>query len=651
MVAIETATQRATQCNAPAFTFIHSLTTSDVISYINMRIFTFIFALLLSGTVCARQISIAEAAKTAAAFLDAEVVSARHDTQLRAYGVNTAYHIFTDKTNDSFVILSGDTRMPQVLAYSHDNGIDLENIPPQLPGFLKRYSEIYDYVVDTGADISSGSSTRASSVLYTTPQWGQGEPFNSLCPTGCPTGCGATVMAMKMKYHNYPSRGKGFHSYIWSGQTLSMDFDFDLDLNIMDTDFKRGTYDAVQAEAVAKLMYACGVALDMEYAPEGSSSNTTGQSMMAKYFGYSNDIESLSREKIPYEKWRELLDNELDNVGPVLYRGDNDNGDGHIFLIDGRNSGGLYHINWGWNGSGNGYFQLGNFKLGDFDYSHNDWMIINAKPEDTGDFSPLILTARFGGNGLSYNRNKIETNDKFFVNISGLQNRDNESQSGSIALAITDKSGNIKQMLSSKSSFSLKPGYYYPSFTFPSTVADKDIEQGDRLAVFYKTEEDEEWRSVISGYGASPSVSAWSFSPEYADISWEISPNISIRSTSNQYDDKALKCSRFSFSINFDPTLVDPEVTINGETASINGDWYYIPFVDEDRYKIKITDKNNSGIGQTISDYNGKVDLYTLQGVRIASGISREQAIGLLKDYPEGMYLLRYGGSSEKIIR
>ena len=80
------------------------------------------------------------------------------------------------------------------------------------------------------------------------------------------TGCVATAMAMILKYHEYPVKGKSTHSYRTSSGIVCS---FDYGNTIFDWDDMlpqyEGNYTTAQANAVAQLMSACGIAVDMEY--------------------------------------------------------------------------------------------------------------------------------------------------------------------------------------------------------------------------------------------------------------------------------------------------------------------------------------------------------------------------------------------------
>lgn len=174
------------------------------------------------------------------------------------------------------------------------------------------------------------------------------------------TGCVATAMAQVMMYHQYPkelkstieaytTKSKGIKiSAINSGETYDWD-------NML-PDYSKTDYSSAQADAVAKLMYHCGAAVKMDYGPS-SGANVT-PAILATYFGYDADLmQDLTRTCFTLQQWMTLIDNELKAKRPILYSGQSSDG-GHEFVCDGSDGKGLYHINWGWGGYQDGYFDL-----------------------------------------------------------------------------------------------------------------------------------------------------------------------------------------------------------------------------------------------------------------------------------------------------
>ncbi|MBO7629572.1 MAG: C10 family peptidase, partial [Bacteroidales bacterium] len=57
-----------------------------------------------------------------------------------------------------------------------------------------------------------------------TAKWGQGSPYNALCPPNTPVGCVAVAMGQVMRYWGYPEHGIDSHSYTYNGITHNVDF-------------------------------------------------------------------------------------------------------------------------------------------------------------------------------------------------------------------------------------------------------------------------------------------------------------------------------------------------------------------------------------------------------------------------------------------
>ena len=112
-----------------------------------------------------------------------------------------------------------------------------------------------------------------------------------------------------------------------------------------------GDCTAEQADAVAQLMLACGVAVDMEYSPSasGAYSYQVGQALI-DYFGYDGNLGLVYRQYFTSSEWMNLIKSEINEKRPVYYFGSSDDG-GHAFVFDGYNEEDMVHVNWGmeWN--------------------------------------------------------------------------------------------------------------------------------------------------------------------------------------------------------------------------------------------------------------------------------------------------------------
>lgn len=196
-------------------------------------------------------------------------------------------------------------------------------------------------------------------------RWNQGDPYNALCPvitsTGkrTMTGCVATAMAQVMMYYNYPASGQGATSY--TSETHKFQLSSDFSKVAFDWANLTGTYSststAIQKNAVATLMYNCGVAVNMNYDLSSGAQTKAMAEAMRKYFKYDQNLELYSRNYYTRDEWSNLLKSELNAGRPLLYAGYSRDG-GHQFVCDGYDANGFFHFNWGWGGSSDGYFQI-----------------------------------------------------------------------------------------------------------------------------------------------------------------------------------------------------------------------------------------------------------------------------------------------------
>lgn len=266
-----------------------------------------------------------------------------------------------------FVVVSNDDSFNAVLGVS-DKDYYGEFMPAGFRWWLNAIDKSMSYYK------ANGISTREYAVepvkqLMTT-QWGQDYPFNKYCPsvdgTTAPTGCQATAMAQIMKYHRYPEKGTGMQVYTVVDKNGKSSTKFHRISNTYDWDNMRDLYGFIysdaEIEAVSKLMIDCGAAVKMEYtaAFSGSSQNDAALALINN-FGY-NSVTMQQCWKMYYddEEWLEMIHYELSNKRPLLYRGTDALQGGHAFVFDGIDAEGKVHVNWGWNGSGDGYYDFNN---------------------------------------------------------------------------------------------------------------------------------------------------------------------------------------------------------------------------------------------------------------------------------------------------
>ena len=228
---------------------------------------------------------------------------------------------------------------------------------------------LVDYIAREWNSLLAGSWNQPKSgnmvAAMLATRWNQSPYYNYYCPAGCPAGCVATAMAQVMKYWNHPAKGTGSYSYNTVYGLLGANFDttyYDWD-NMPNSLSSSSTMQEIHA--VAELCYHVGVAVEMDYAPDGSGASmvgggygASGSRALRSYFGYSPSLGGLYKSSYTDAEWIQMLKEELDAGRPVLYAG-YDNSAGHAFVFDGYNSSSQFHVNWGWGGAYNGFYSMG----------------------------------------------------------------------------------------------------------------------------------------------------------------------------------------------------------------------------------------------------------------------------------------------------
>ena len=290
-----------------------------------------------------------------------------------------------------------------------------------------------------------------------TTVWGQREPFKFMCPydhyvadaslygTYTPdeghyvVGCGPVAMAQYMNYYKFPKHGVGSESievkYNQGNVTLTVDFAAaTYDWNNM-IDDNQGGYTDEQAEAVARLCYHCGVASQATYNSLGAG--TTDAKIVnafINHFNYKSTAHYVSRSNYDEPTWMEMVYTELSAGHPILYSAKDLNIElgiiaGHNFIIDGYDENGLVHVNWGWYGYENGYFDIALLNVQQ--YTYDDWqaMYVDLYPNQeviVGDINSdglvnvadvtLLISIVLNSNS-DYEMSNVDLNNDNVVNV------------------------------------------------------------------------------------------------------------------------------------------------------------------------------------------------------------------------------------------
>ena len=326
------------------------------------RLFLCATLLLMCQLLMAGSISRTEARQRAAALLG---TSAEPELVLAAAGEQPAYYIYNNKVGQGFVIVAGDDAVDGVLGWSSEGCFDPGDMPPALRQWLAMMEEQSALVRQgrAAAYRSAALGPRVEPLLAT--QWDQGTPYNLLAPeyqpgTRAATGCMATAMAQVLRYHAYGQPTTAIPAYTTATHSLHMGalpattFDYAL----MSDSYRSG-YTPQAADEVARLMRYCGQAVNMDY---GESSGASPMlSAFASYFGYNPYAYYAERYQYPAYAWESLIYQQVSAGRPVLMAGYTFSSvgyEGHAYVCDGYDGNGLFHFNWGWSGSYDGWYKL-----------------------------------------------------------------------------------------------------------------------------------------------------------------------------------------------------------------------------------------------------------------------------------------------------
>ena len=311
--------------------------------------------------------------------------------QLQEIEAGQGYAIY-GAAEAGFAVVSADDMLPAVLAYSDAPLTDEVRTQSGLSWWLEHVADVAVQAVAMGrrevnVPIDTTRFPKAVAPMLTT-RWDQERPYYNMCPmegtSRCMTGCVATAMAQVLRYWRYPERTTGtVITNSTSGSSVSVDFDgleFDWD-GMLDTYSYVTGYGTRQANAVAQLMVACGVSVNMNYRRDGSGASATFiPTALTRNFGFYPTVTYASRNAYGDNDWMELIYADLSKGQPVIYGGVDTRSLGHCFVFDGYDEDGLVHVNWGWSGQADGYYNID--MLNPLYYRFNDQqeLIYNINP-------------------------------------------------------------------------------------------------------------------------------------------------------------------------------------------------------------------------------------------------------------------------------
>ncbi|MGX8712404.1 MAG: C10 family peptidase [bacterium] len=316
----------------------------------------------------------------------------------------TECYLFLGVDGQGFALLAADDCVRPILGYSLIGSFPPEELPRHVLDWIEgrqhdiskakshggsRHSD-WDRLLQ-GSMKSSGQSV--SPMITST--WDQSYPYNILCPYDSVedhdtyVGCVAIATAQVMRYWGHPAQGRGSHSYSTPYGTLSADFaatpyQWDSMPNVL-----TATLSPAEINAVAQLCHQVGVAVEMDYSTSGSNAfvgfigdifQWTAERALKTFFRYNPTLYAAFRNRHSGDEWDSLCRSQLAGGMPLIYAGFGPMG-GHAYIVDGYDSLGFFHVNWGWGGFYDGYFTLDSLDTGGgYSFSLNCQALMNVYP-------------------------------------------------------------------------------------------------------------------------------------------------------------------------------------------------------------------------------------------------------------------------------
>ncbi|HBI81026.1 MAG TPA: hypothetical protein DDY04_03530 [Bacteroidales bacterium] len=296
---------------------------------------------------------------------------------------------------EGWIILSADDRVQSVIAFSAEGNFNISGVR-SVPFYFwfDGYANDIKMAKKSKADkihpswdlkyFNSSKTVTIDPLIKVT--WNQNAGWNSYCPADANgpgghtyAGCVAVAMAQCMSVYKHPFKGENEHQY--NDPTYGNQY-----VNFAQQEYFWDSMPTSTPNAhVAKLLYHLGVSVNMSYGADGSGAHSSAVPGALKiYFKYSGKAKLESKSNYSDDQqWKDLLINELMAGRPVYYSGDGNDGQaGHAFCLDGVNQNGLFHFNWGWTGSYDGYYSIGSLTPGNNNFSYNQQAVIGFEPRN-----------------------------------------------------------------------------------------------------------------------------------------------------------------------------------------------------------------------------------------------------------------------------
>lgn len=455
-----------------------------------------------------------------------------------------AYYVFNNDAG-GFVIIAGDDAVTPVLGYTSTGSFDAENLPDGLKDLLKSYERQIAALGDSY--VANQTATRAAFTgekLLNTAKWNQDDPFNKYTPYNYPVGCVATAGAIVMKYHGYPDKGTGSHSYTWNGQTRSASFEHTYDWANMPAKYDKTN--AADFDGVARLMADLGVAVEMKYDKSGSGAYIGNLvTALQKYYGYSKLSHLMAIEDVGAEAWNGRLRDEIDANRPVLYAASDANtGGGHAFVIDGYKDE-SFSVNWGWGGYCDGFYKIGALNPESPGQINNSKY--NAEQSAVFGMEPSGGTEKVSAIGFVKDKDQMQVQNMNITDVKKGQrgtlfsmpigNTGDHVFTGECVVALMNAKGERREIVSSQpmklDKLAVNRYYISPTFSLQFTL---DAEPGDYLAILAKEEGSSEYIELYDRNFERKRLPATGYEPLTFELNTKMGKGATFKQASGGYN-------------------------------------------------------------------------------------------------------------------
>lgn len=564
---------------------------------------------------------------------------------------NDSYYVFNNDAG-GFVIIAGDDAVAPVLGYTSTGAFDANNLPEGLKDLLKSYEQ---QIAALGKNYkANATSTRAEFTgekLLNTAKWNQVAPFNKYTPNNYVTGCVATAGAIVMKHHGYPAKGVGSHSYNWNGKNLTASFEHDYDWANMPAKYTDGNDEAF--DGVARLMSDLGIAVNMQYAKNGSASALEDLvTALKKYFGYSKYARHLKIEDLGAEAWNGRLRAEIDANRPVLYAASDANVGGHSFVIDGYKDE-SFSVNWGWGGYCDGFYRVGALNP-EFDgtpqgdqYNSSQAAVFALQPSDGKEVLSNLGFIKVDGwlETLNMDVTDVKAGKDLTLYLLPVQCQGENSYTGKIAIALKNAKGETREVFAETEIKELKSGYYFYELVLNGACS-VDAQEGDYLTVVSKEDGTDAYVEIYGPDMTEVHVPATGFLPRTFEVKVELGEGAEFVEASSSYNlktwfynGKPLQGCPYYFNVKIDEGIAKSFIELDGKSVPTvsftNGVTFYaispglkpvynLVVKTYRNYEEKTVEVNLSAPGQLKAELESKnLDYYVYTNIKVNGEIDK----------------------------